>query len=449
MRTYTLVSVLMCLFSAVAREEETTQRFHLAPNKMTRAEGLTWCADQGMGLVVPQSREDMRELRNLVSQSAWLGIERDESDLSRWINTNSREPLTYTNWNGREGNKGGRQKVAIMRFDRFAGRWFDWHREDLNYHVICDSEQTPYNEAELPTYRKNCRWEETKDDNLANTAAYIGWTCKSNEILTGFEVQATEDDVTKVQCCELGGHSSVVPDTCKFVDFKDPELFDPEQASCKANDHMVFSGVYDERIAEGDGYTEIKVGKCCEVKCDAPWCAGKDWGVNTEQCQTISKDPKIRGKQELVCPKGHLLTQIHDGHTPDEDSPHAIQRIESVVCCALDVIAKPTKAPTTSPTPSPTISPSPSPTDMPSTSPSPSPTDMPSTSPSPSPTDMPSTSPTTAPTTKGECLLALRCVPDMTKAEWLAAIKECCENSDNHRRALTGRLLPEDIERMM
>jgi len=37
----------------------------------------------------------------------------------------------------------------------------------------------------------------------------------------------------------------------------------------------------------------------------------------------------------------------------------------------------------------------------------------------------------------------------MTDAEWLAAIEECCENSDNHRRALTGRLLPEDVERMM
>jgi len=404
-----------------------------------------------MGLVAPQSREEMIEVRNLGRTRGvwgmWLAIERDESDpspQSRWVNTHDQEPLTYTNWQGAQGRTGN-ARIAIMRFDRtFNGRWFGAGYEKGKHSILCDSEQIPTVNPIL----KKCRWEENKDDKLAESHAYVGWTCASNEILTGFELQATEDDVTKVRCCQLDGHSSVL-DTCKFVDFKDPELFDPEQASCNANDHMVFSGAYDERIAPFDGYTEVKVAKCCEVKCDAPWCAGKDWGVNTEECQTISKDPKIHGKQELVCPKGTLLTQIHDGHTPDEDSPHAIQRIESVVCCALDVIAKPTKAPTTSPTPSPTISPSPSPTDMPSTSPSPSPTDMPSTSPSPSPTDMPSTSPTTAPTTKGECLLALRCVPDMTKAEWLAAIKECCENSDNHRRALTGRLLPEDIERMM
>jgi len=278
-------------------------------------------------------------------------------------------------------------------------------------------------------FLKNCHWEETKDDYLAKTAAYIGWTCASNEILTGFELQASEDDVTKVQCCELGGHSSVVPDSCIFTDLADPEFFQPEYASCNANEHMVFSGAYDKREEAGDAYTEVKVGRCCEVECDTPWCAGKDWGVNTELCYTISKDPFNDGVQELVCPKGTLMTQIHDGH---QGQAHGIQRVESVVCCALDLIEKPTKAPTKRPTDSPSPSPTPAPSPSPSRSPTPSPTDAPS----------------VAPTTKGDCLLALRCSTDMTDAEWVSAIEECCGNTAYYRRALKGRLLPEEAERM-
>jgi len=308
-----------------------------------------------------------------------------------------------------------------------------------------------------PGFLKNCHWEETKDDYLADTAAYIGWTCASNEILTGFELQASEDDVTKVRCCELGGHSSVVPDSCIFTDLADPEFFQPEYASCNANEHMVFNGAYDKREEAGDAYTEIKVGRCCEVECDTPWCAGKDWGVNTEQCYTISKDPYDDGVQELVCPKGTLMTQIHDGH---QGEAHGIQRVESVVCCALDLIAKPSKAPTKrptdSPSPSPTTAPSPSPTDAPSAaptrrptdSPSPSPTTAPSHSPSMSPTPSPTDAPSAAPTTKGDCLLALRCSKDMNDADWLAAIEKCCGNTAYYRRALKGRLIPEEAERM-
>jgi len=300
-----------------------------------------------------------------------------------------------------------------------------------------------------PGFLKNCHWEETKDDYLADTAAYIGWTCASNEILTGFELQASEDDVTKVRCCELGGHSSVVPDSCIFTDLADPEFFQPEHASCHANEHMVFNGAYDKREEAGDAYTEIKVGKCCEVECDTPWCAGKDWGVNTEECYTISKDPYNHGVQELVCPKGTLMTQIHDGH---QGEAHGIQRVESVVCCALDLIAKPSKAPTKrptdSPSPSPTTAPSPSPTDAPSASPTKRPTDSPSPSPTTAPSPSPTDAPSAAPTTKVDCLLALRCSTDMNDADWLAAIEKCCGNTAYYRRALKGRLLPEEAERM-
>merc|ERR1712147_207558 len=105
---------------------------------------------------------------------------------------------------------------------------------------------------------------------------------------------------------------------------------------------------------EGDDYTEMLVGKCCEVKCDAPWCHCKDWGVNTDQCLTVTADPDINGEQDLVCPEGTLLTQVHDGHSA---AAHGIQRVESVVCCELDLIASPSKAPTTSPTSAPSPAP--------------------------------------------------------------------------------------------
>jgi len=118
-----------------------TQRYHLAPYKMSRPEGLAWCADQGMGLVAPQNDEDIAEIQNLgLTHFIWLAIERDESNPSRWINTYSKEPLTYTNWNGAEGNNRG-ERFAIMRFDSgFSGRWFDWGNKHLKYDIVCDSE---------------------------------------------------------------------------------------------------------------------------------------------------------------------------------------------------------------------------------------------------------------------------------------------------------------------
>jgi hypothetical protein len=118
-----------------------THRYRVAPYKMSRPDGLTWCADQGMGLVAPQSDEDIAEIQNLgLTHFIWLAIDRDESNPSRWINTYSKEPLTYTNWNGAEGNNRG-ERFAIMRFDSgFSGRWFDWGNKHLKYDIVCDSE---------------------------------------------------------------------------------------------------------------------------------------------------------------------------------------------------------------------------------------------------------------------------------------------------------------------
>merc|ERR1719419_742965 len=53
-----------------------TQRYRVAPYKMSRPDGLTWCADQGMGLVAPQSDEDIAEIQNLgLTHFIWLAIE--------------------------------------------------------------------------------------------------------------------------------------------------------------------------------------------------------------------------------------------------------------------------------------------------------------------------------------------------------------------------------------
>jgi len=269
-----------------------------------------------------------------------------------------------------------------------------------------------------PAFWETCRWETVQDQNLADTDEtndYFGYTCADDEILTGFGLTANENDVTKIQCCELGGHTSVVPNTCTFIDAAGGDQgFQPEAASCDANVHMVFSGAYDKRVAAGDEITELLAGKCCEVKCDAQWCAGRDWGVS-DQCETLSVDPSDNGAQNLVCPMGTLLTEIRDGYAGDA---HGLQSVESVVCCELDLIAQPTLAPSTSPT----------------------------TPPSPSPTTAPSLSPTQAPTSTAECLLGLHMRP-LTSAQFLDGVDRCLPSCDfnHHRRALEGRLLPEKI----
>jgi len=281
-----------------------------------------------------------------------------------------------------------------------------------------------------PAFWETCRWETVQDQNLANTDEtndYLGYTCADDEILTGFGLTANENDVTKVQCCELGGHTSVVPNTCTFIDAADGDQgFQPEAASCDANAHMVFSGAYDKRVAAGDEITELLAGKCCEVKCDAQWCAGRDWGVS-DQCETLSVDPSDNGAQNLVCPMGTLLTEIRDGFA---GGAHGLQSVQSVVCCELDLIAQPTMAPSSSPTVAPTMAPSSSPTNTPSLS----------------PTFEPSFSPTQAPTSTAECLLELHHAA-LTSAQYLDGIDRCLPSCDFHhnRRALKGRLLPEKV----
>jgi len=300
---------------------------------------------------------------------------------------------------------------------------------------------------------KTCRWQSTKDRFVDDRKHLVGWTCADNEILTGFGIKAGEDDVSRIQCCKLGGHSSVIPETCTLLEAGMNGFDQHELASCNANDHMVFSGAYDASTLAGDDFTEILVGKCCEVKCDAPWCRNKDWGVNTDpdHCHTIVAGGDKTKAQDLVCPEGTLVTEIRDGHTK---RAHGIQRIESVVCCEMDLVSQPTIAPSRAPS---TTKPTPSPTSAPTTSPTKSPTPSPTNPPSPSPTTAPSPSPTTAPsvapTSTTDCLLALfRGLPHLSDAEILQGMDDCLPNCvvpqlyDYHRRALEGRLLSENAQ---
>lgn len=304
-------------------------------------------------------------------------------------------------------------------------------------------------------YWKTCRWQSTQDDQSGLTwdgDHLMGWTCGDNEILTGFEISnGNLKDVSKVQCCELGGHSSVVPDTCTFVGITDERNF-AQTATCDGNEHRVFIGAYDTRKSSHDAYNELNVGKCCEVKCDAQWCSGKDWGVNDRQCRTIYADRENMQPQDLVCPEGTLMTKIHDHDDTDHRGSSGIQLVAAVECCELHVISQPTKAPsaaptTSEPTPSPTTAPTPSPTNPPSLSPTKAPSPSPTTAPSPSPT----TAPSPAPTSTSDCLLTLfASTQKLSDAEILQGIQDClpdCQVPQSYyRRVLEGRLLSENSQ---
>jgi len=258
---------------------------------------------------------------------------------------------------------------------------------------------------------KECRWESNHDQN-PNSADYMGWTCANDEILTGFGLSADQHDVTKVRCCKVGGHSSIKSNTCTYVESNH------ERAKCgNGNDHMVFSGAYDKRVAVNDAVTEILAGKCCEVECDAPWCAGGDWGVDKNNCQVIST--ASTQAQELVCPTGTIMTEVEDGLA---GNAHGVQKVASVTCCALDMIAPPTRAPTAPPS---TARPTSAPTTAPSTS-----------------------LPSMAPTTVDDCLLALKDSSQLTDSQYLSNVDLCLPGCRSPRRALesrqlTGRLLSE------
>jgi hypothetical protein len=348
-----------------------------------------------------------------------------------------------------------------------CGKYFEVRKERSNCRCLpkqkkCamsfDPKTTLYALQET-AYLKTCRWQSTRDRLAADGEHLVGWTCAENEIITGFGINPNENDVSKIQCCDLGGHSSVIPETCSFIRVGDQE-FQPERASCNANDHlMVFSGAYDASEFEDDDYTEILVGKCCEVKCDAPWCQGRDWGINTDKCLTISADAENKEAQDLVCPDGTVVTEVVDGHS---GAALGIQKVASVVCCALDVISQPSSAPslsptTTKPTNAPSLSPSTTeptyaPSRSPSKAPSRSPSKVPTRSPSKTPTRSPSKTPTQAPTSTAHCLLQLfQCDPPLSDAEILQGIDDCLPNcmvpSDYVvRRALEGRLLSKNAQ---
>jgi len=282
------------------------------------------------------------------------------------------------------------------------------HPVDLHGYTMC---KKPSTIGPTQAFLKECRWESNHDQN-PNSADYMGWTCANDEILTGFGLSADQHDVTKVRCCKVGGHSSIKSNTCTYVESNH------ERAKCgNGNDHMVFSGAYDKRVAVNDAVTEILAGKCCEVECDAPWCAGGDWGVDKNNCQVIST--ASTQAQELVCPTGTIMTEVEDGLA---GNAHGVQKVASVTCCALDMIAPPTRAPTAPPS---TARPTSAPTTAPSTS-----------------------MPSIAPTTVDDCLLALKDSSQLTDSQYLSNVDLCLPGCRSPRRTLesrqlTGRLLSE------
>jgi len=337
---------------------------------------------------------------------------------------------------GQEDFKGCVSEVAIYSYEKSAAEV---------------AHQNP------PAFWKKCRWQKAQDADLLSTKDLMGWTCADNEILAGFQINANEEDVSQVVCCTLGGHSTVVPNTCSFIEIGDSEEFTSGTASCNANDHMVFTGAYDKSMGEGDAYTEVLAGKCCEVQCDAPWCHDSaDWGVNTDKCHTLSANPNYKGEQALFCPMGTLLTRIHDG---SQSGAHGIQKVQSVECCELDLVSQPSKAPTRSPTFAPSRSPSKAPTPSPTTAPSPIPTNAPSPSPTSAPSDAPtrtpSKSPSAAPTTTPECLLTYVKSTDLTDDEILQGIDSCLpcyaapapEPLHKYKREGGPRRMLENVER--
>jgi len=299
------------------------------------------------------------------------------------------------------------------RYGYVPNQWFSMPGGIFNARGVSNGAGfTLFNECPIDfAFLEECRWE-SNHDQTPNSNDYMGWTCADNEVLTGFGLSANEHDITKIQCCKLGGHSAVKPNTCTYVDSNH------KSAECgNGNDHMVFSGAYDKSLHEVDAVTEILVGKCCEVECDSAWCSGKDWGVDKDNCQVISTSNTVA--QELVCPSGTLLTEVEDGLT---GNAHGVQKVASITCCALDLIAPPTVAPSIAPTTSkPTFAPSPAPS-----------------------TSMPSV----APTTTIDCLLALY-GSQLSDAALIQGIDECLPGclSTPHRRSLESRLLSESNRR--
>jgi len=295
--------------------------------------------------------------------------------------------------------------------------------------------ECPTTESTNAAFWDTCRWQ-TAQDPSPPTDTFMGWTCRDNEILTGFGLTALDKDITKIQCCSIGGHSSVMSNTCSLIDVG--QGVEHGSAICGDDqDHKVFSGAYDKRANPDtvDAYTEILAGKCCEVECDAGWCAGNNWGVDKTNCEVVSVQGSVA--QELVCPIGTLLTEIHDDL---HGFASGIQKVGSVTCCTLHIIAEPTLDPTSSPSRTPSTGPTVSPSKAPTTT---EPTVAPSLSPSRTPSVAPTVAPTKAPTSIGDCLLQNRRTA-RTDEEYLRGLARClpsCDEVPQVRRALEGRLL--------
>merc|ERR1711936_184240 len=159
---------------------------------------------------------------------------------------------------------------------------------------------------------------------------------------------------------------------------------------------------------------------------------GKNWGVDKTDCEVVSAQGSVA--QELVCPIGTLLTEIHDDLN---GFASGIQKVGSVTCCTLHVIAEPTLDPTSSPSRTPSAGPTVSPSKAPTTT---EPTVVPSLSPSRTPSVAPTVAPTKAPTSIEHCLLQNRATA-RTDEEYLRGLARCLPSCDEVPK-VRGYLLP-------
>jgi hypothetical protein len=248
----------------------------------------------------------------------------------------------------------------------------------------------------------SCHWitsQKSQDEKL-------GFSCPQDEIMTGFRLQQFEEhsvahnDPISARCCKLGGHTHV-------AECDGPKTAGLEVAECDADDHKVFTAVF-QKPKSGQHYLQTDENTCCKVECHEEYCANKDWGVNQEKCwiKEAPKDNTANGRFDLLCPTNTLMTKVIDGE-PLADIG-GIQLVHKIECCELDQIAQPTQSPTMNPT------------NLPSRIPSSNPTSHPTFN----PTQQPTINPTLAPTTQTECLLAIdRC--QVSDAEYLASVELC------------------------
>jgi len=283
----------------------------------------------------------------------------------------------------------------------------------------------------IPTdlaYVGSCQWHPINQwGKEIHSDPFFGFECPPNQIISELRLQRIDDshlhnDPIMISCCELGGHSVVVTDTCIDKWASETQHEGNERATCEGNSAMVaVFDLVDEQTMDPDHktdwqYSHTKGVTCCDIKYNTAHGIKNDFGINRNDCEVISADIE-EDEFDVECPENMVLVGVWDHHDPLD----GVQGMYSIECCGLHDFVAPTQAPSTS---EPSTSPTPSPTELPTTSPSKSPT--------PSPTQAPVTSaPSTSPTTScDDCLDKVHAKeiadPSCFRREIQACLDLCC-----------------------